>query len=170
MLNTLYLTLTASPTGAVDVACSEPRLALPHPGAVVDVPGRGFAKAAVHTLAWEMLAFAALKGGRVGGNVAAERVNPVLLLGFAKAFLDPEQLGFAVDGHVRDMARQALGMPAVESYLCPGWQPRNPVAFSPALTFADDTVKEEEQKPFCCGLKVETVRGNPDTATDWSAA
>jgi hypothetical protein len=39
MLNTLYMTLTASPTGAVDIACSEPRLALPPPGAVVAVPG-----------------------------------------------------------------------------------------------------------------------------------
>jgi len=119
MLNTLYMTLTASPTGAVDIACSEPRLALPPPGAVVAVPGSGFAKASVHTMAWDMLAFAALKGCRVGGNVAAPRVNPVLLIGLANALLDPEQLGHAVTGEVRDMARLALGKPAVEGHLKP---------------------------------------------------
>lgn len=119
MLNTLYMTLTASPTGAVDIACSEPRLVLPLRGAVPDKPGSGFAKASVHTMAWDMLAFAALKGCRVGGNVAANRVNPVLLIGLAQALLDPEQLGHAVTAEVRDMARLALGKPAVEGHLKP---------------------------------------------------
>lgn len=119
MLNTLYMTLTASPTGAVDIACSEPRLALPPSGAVVAVPGSGFAKASVHTMAWDVLAFAALKGCRVGDNVAANRVNPALLIALAQALLDPEQLGLAVTAEVRDMARMALGKPVVEGHLKP---------------------------------------------------
>lgn len=119
MLNTLYMTLTASPTGAVDIACSEPRLVLPLRGDVLDKPGSGFAKASVHTMAWDMLAFAALKGCRVGGNVAANRVNPVLLIALAQALLDPEQLGLAVTAEVRDMARMALGKPVVEGHLKP---------------------------------------------------
>lgn len=146
MLNTLYMTLTASPTGAVDIACSEPRLALPPPGAVVAVPGSGFAKASVHTMAWDVLAFAAQKGCRVGGNVAANRVNPVLLIGLANALLDPEQLGHAVTAEVRDMARMALGKPAVESYMCPEWRRKHAVV---------ETV---------------TVTGKAEAATDWSAA
>lgn len=119
MLNTLYLTLTAAPSGAVDIACSEPSLALPPPGAVVAVPGSGFAKASVHTMAWDLMAFASIKGCRVGGNVAANRVNPVLLIALAQALLDPEQLGLAVTAEVRDMARMALGKPAVEGHLKP---------------------------------------------------
>lgn len=146
MLNTLYMTLTASPTGAVDIACSEPSLALPPPGAVVAVPGSGFAKASVHTMAWDVLAFAALKGCRVGGNVAANRVNPVLLIALAQALLDPEQLGLAVTAEVRDMARLALGKPAAESYMCPEWRRKHAVV---------ETV---------------TVTGKAEAATDWSAA
>lgn len=145
MLNTLYLTLTASPTGQVDIACSEARLAAVP---LQEQPGSGFAQASVHTMAWDLLAFASIKGCRVGGDVCATRVNPVRLIALANAVLDPEQLGFAVTGEVRDMARLALGMPAVESPLSPGW-----VAIG---------------KPVDNGMLFEPVQ--VVKPTDWSAA
>lgn len=99
---TLYLTFTVGPTGQVDIACSMPQLA-----SVAEKTG-------LHAMVWDVLAFAALKGCRVGGHVAPGRVNPVLLVGLARAALDPEQFGFAVSAEVRDAARRALGLPAVE--------------------------------------------------------
>lgn len=119
MLNTLYLTLTTGPSGGGDIACSEERLVVPLHKALPDESSSGFAPASLHTMAWDLLAFASIKGCRVGGAVTAPRVNPVLLIGLANALLDPEQLGYAVTAEVRDMARLALGMPAVESHLKP---------------------------------------------------
>lgn len=119
MLSTLYLTLQAAPNGVVSVGCSDPIKQLPLPNG----HGREFAFAAVHAMAWDLVAFAAIKGCRVDGVAAPERINPVLLVGLANALLDPEALGYVVNGEVRDMARLALGKKPVESYLCPGWKP-----------------------------------------------
>jgi hypothetical protein len=38
----------------------------------------------------------------------------IALRAFALRLLDPEDFGFAVNPHIRDAARIALGMPAVE--------------------------------------------------------
>lgn len=145
MLNTMYMTLTASSDGKVDVACSDPRMAHQTESMKGGETPSGFANAALHTMTWDLLAFATIKGCRVGGNVQADRVSPILLIALANAVLDPEQLGFAVTGEVRDMARLALGKPAVESHLCPGWK---------------------QDKPLTFGMECPPAAGQPD----WSAA
>jgi len=94
---TVHLTLSDLPSGRVGVHSSFE----PHVGAPV-TPAQG--------LSLDLCSVAAHAGHSV---LASERGTP--LLAFVNSLLDPEGFGYAVTAEVRDGARVALGMPAVEA-------------------------------------------------------
>lgn len=100
---TVHLTLTDLPSGQVAVHSSFE----PHVGAPA-TPAQG--------LSLDLCSAAAHAGHSV---LNSERYAP--LLAFVNRLLEPEGFGFAVTAEVRDSARLALGMRAVESHLA---QPR----------------------------------------------
>lgn len=149
-LKVVYLTIAANDQGGVDVACSDPALGGGPLGGCPEMTR-------VRNMAWDVMAAARLRGARVGGQVQADRVNPVLLIGLANALLEPEQFGHAVTREVRDMARMALGRDPIESRFYP-------YAATPASVGARGTTAVAGQ------TATPAVEATVAVATDWSAA
>jgi hypothetical protein len=65
----------------------------------------------------------------------------IRLAAFARRLLDPSDLGFAVDRKIRDLAREALGMPAAPS---DGWAsaPSDGWASAPSDGWASDDINK----------------------------
>lgn len=62
---------------------------------------------------------------------------------FAGSLLDPERLGYAVRGEIRDAARQALGLPAVETTRVPMTSFNEGAAKRDALTWPRGSMGED---------------------------